>query len=46
MSYFAVIQYLAAAQQPPHLKAIFPYLGFTDFYRHFAYHGGALVQPH
>lgn len=41
MSYFAVIQYLAAARQPPHLKAIFPYLGFTDLYRHFAYHGGA-----
>lgn len=41
MSYFAAIQYLAAAQQPPHLKAIFPYLGFTDMYRHFVYHGGA-----
>lgn len=41
MSYFAAIQYLAAAQQPPHLKAIFPYLGFTDLYRHFVYHGGA-----
>jgi uncharacterized protein len=41
MSYFAAIQYLAASQQPPHLKAIFPYLGFTDLYRHFAYHGGA-----
>ena len=41
MSYFAAIQYLAAAQQPPHLKAIFPYLGFTDLYRHAAYHGGA-----
>ena len=41
MSYFAVSQYLAAAQQPPHLKAIFPYLGFTDLYRHAAYHGGA-----
>lgn len=41
MSYFAAIQYLAAAQQPPHLKAIFPYLAFTDLYRHFAYHGGA-----
>ena len=41
MSYFAAIQYLAAAQHPPHLKAIFPYLGFTDLYRHFASHGGA-----
>jgi putative CocE/NonD family hydrolase len=37
MSYFAAIQYLAAAQQPPHLKAIFPYLGFTDMYRHLAF---------
>ncbi|HEY1352482.1 MAG TPA: CocE/NonD family hydrolase [Ktedonobacteraceae bacterium] len=41
MSYFAAIQYLAAARQPAHLKAIFPYLGFTDMYRHFVYHGGA-----
>ena len=41
MSYFAVIQYLAAAQQPPHLRAIFPYLGWTDLYRHAIYHGGA-----
>ncbi len=41
MSYYAVIQYFAAAQRPPHLKAIFPYLGFTDLYRHFVYHGGA-----
>lgn len=40
MSYFAAIQYLAAAQQPTHLKAIFPYLGFTDLYRHFVSHGG------
>jgi putative CocE/NonD family hydrolase len=41
MSYFAVIQYLAAAQEPPHLRAIFPYLGWTDLYRHAIYHGGA-----
>jgi uncharacterized protein len=41
MSYFAAIQYLAAAQQPPHLRAIFPYLGFTDLYRHFTFRGGA-----
>jgi predicted acyl esterase len=42
MSYFAVIQYLAAAQRPPHLRAIFPYLGWTDLYRHAMYHGGAV----
>ncbi len=41
MSYFAVVQYLAAAKQPPHLRAIFPYLGWTDYYRHAMYHGGA-----
>jgi len=41
MSYFAVIQYLAAAARPAHLTAIFPYLGWTDFYRHAVYHGGA-----
>jgi hypothetical protein len=37
MSYFATNQYLVAAQQPPHLKAIFPHDGFTDKYRHLAY---------
>jgi hypothetical protein len=42
MSYFATNQYLVAAQQPPHLKAIFPHDGFTDKYRHLAYHGGML----
>jgi predicted acyl esterase len=40
MSYFACIQYLVAAQQPPHLKAIFAHDGFTDFYRHNYYQGG------
>jgi len=42
MSYFAVNQYLVAAQNPPHLKAIFAHDGFTDMYRHLAYHGGIL----
>ena len=42
MSYFAVIQYLVAARRPPHLRAIFPYLGWTDLYRHAMYHGGAV----
>jgi hypothetical protein len=40
MSYFACIQYLVAAQQPPHLKAIFAHDGFTDWYRHNYYQGG------
>jgi uncharacterized protein len=39
-SYFAVSQNLAAAQQPPGLKAIFPYDCQTDMYRHVLYPGG------
>src|SRR5262249_52598509 len=41
MSYFAIIQSLAAAGRPPHLKAIFPFVGLSDFYRHFVYNYGA-----
>lgn len=44
MSYFAVMQYLVAAQQPPHLKAIVPYEALTDRYRQSAYHGGVLNE--
>lgn len=40
MSWWAVPQYLVAAQQPPHLKAIFAHEAYTDEYRHCAYHGG------
>ncbi|MHB8700090.1 MAG: CocE/NonD family hydrolase [Nitrososphaerales archaeon] len=40
ISYLAIIQYLVAAQQPPHLKAIFPHDGWADTYRDIAYHGG------
>lgn len=42
ISYFACIQYLVAAMQPPHLKAIFPLDGWTDTYRHIVCHGGML----
>lgn len=42
MSYFAIIQWSIAAQNPPHLKAIFPVDGYTDFYRHRIYHEGIL----
>ncbi|MFC1534857.1 CocE/NonD family hydrolase [Thermodesulfobacteriota bacterium] len=42
MSYFAMVQYLVAAQNPPHLKAIFAYEALTDQYRHLFYHGGLL----
>ena len=40
MSAFAAAQFLIAAEQPPHLKAIFPFEGSTDRYRHSFYHGG------
>jgi putative CocE/NonD family hydrolase len=40
MSAFAVAQLMVAAKKPPHLKAIFPYKGFTDIYRHGFYKGG------
>ena len=42
MSSFAISQYFIAAEQPPGLKAIFPFEGFTDRYRHSYYHGGIL----
>jgi len=40
VSYLAAIQYLVAQLQPPHLAAINPWEGFSDWYREFAYHGG------
>jgi hypothetical protein len=40
MSSFAEVQYPIAAAKPPHLKAIFPFEGMTDVYRHHHYHGG------
>ena len=43
MSYFAMIQYGVAGQNPPHLKAIFPHDAAADMYRHWAYHGGILT---
>lgn len=44
MSYFAVVQNLIAATQPPHLKAIAPYEAYTDRYRHSVSHGGILNE--
>jgi putative CocE/NonD family hydrolase len=41
MSYFAMAQLIAAATRPPSLKAIFPYKGMTDVYRHGFFKGGA-----
>ena len=43
ISYLAAVQVQAAAQRPPHLKAIFPEGGHYDGYRH-VYHGGILWQ--
>jgi predicted acyl esterase len=40
VSYFAIEQLRAALQKPPHLKAIFPFSGTTDFYREIFWHGG------
>ncbi len=38
-SYFGIVQMLAAAKQPPHLKCIMP-LSFTDEYYQHGYYGG------
>lgn len=38
MSAFAMAQYTIAGENPPHLKAVFPFEGVTDYYRHFYYH--------
>jgi predicted acyl esterase len=40
VSYLAISQYKAAATQPPHLRAIVPWEGFTDPYRDLFYPGG------
>ena len=40
VSYLAAIQWLVAPLRPPHLAAINPWEGFSDWYREFAYHGG------
>jgi uncharacterized protein len=40
MSQFAHAQFQVAALKPPHLKAICPFEGRTDPYRHHYYHGG------
>ncbi|WP_316575784.1 CocE/NonD family hydrolase [Nocardia canadensis] len=40
ISYYAANQWLVAALRPPHLAAICPWEGFTDFYRDLSRHGG------
>jgi putative CocE/NonD family hydrolase len=40
VSYLAISQYAAAAEQPPALRAICPWEGFTDAYRDLMFPGG------
>ena len=42
-SYPGIVQWFAAAQQPPHLACIVPYDAVSDPYRENAYHGGMLA---
>ena len=44
ISYYAANQWHAAAKHPPHLAAIIPWEGFTDYYRDAVYHGGILSE--
>ena len=40
-SYFGATQWLAAIEQPPHLKAIFPVVTSSEYYEGWMYQGGA-----
>ncbi len=40
ISYYAINQWRVAALQPPHLAAIIPWEGNSDFYREATYNGG------
>lgn len=42
ISYLAINQWQVAELNPPHLKAICPVEGMTDFYREQHYHGGIM----
>ncbi|HEY0686103.1 MAG TPA: CocE/NonD family hydrolase [Steroidobacter sp.] len=42
ISYYAANQWQVAALRPPHLAAIAPFEGFTDYYRDLVRHGGML----
>ncbi|MGE3287642.1 MAG: CocE/NonD family hydrolase [Pseudonocardia sp.] len=44
ISYYAANQWAVAALRPPHLAAICPWEGFTDFYRELNRHGGILCR--
>ena len=43
VSYYAMNQWQVAAKRPPHLTAICPFEGASDFYRDAARHGGILT---
>jgi putative CocE/NonD family hydrolase len=43
-SYVGATQMLAAASNPPHLVAIFPYVTAAEYYEGWTYEGGALMQ--
>ncbi|HEY2238906.1 MAG TPA: CocE/NonD family hydrolase [Streptosporangiaceae bacterium] len=42
ISYYAANQWQVAALRPPHLAAICPWEGASDYYREFTHHGGIL----
>jgi uncharacterized protein len=44
-SWLAVAQYWTAMHQPPHLKAIAPWEGFSDLYRDVTRRGGIPWTP-
>src|SRR5919204_311627 len=44
ISYYAMNQYQVATLQPPHLAAICPWEGASDWYREVYYHGGILSE--
>jgi uncharacterized protein len=48
ISYLASNQWQVAAQRPPHLFAICPWEGASDFYREYTHHGGITSEfmPH
>lgn len=40
VSYLCLTQWLGAVENPPHIKAVIPWEGFSDPYREHAFHGG------
>jgi predicted acyl esterase len=44
ISWLAMLQWLVAAQRPPHLAAIVPWEGASDAYREFGRHGGIFAN--